>query len=292
MIIRMILIAIIILLYGCATNLPQHQCVHGKPRNCIRFATYNVYWENSTSDKHNPNSIIYIINEINPDIIVLQETHSFSEKHLEKCFKASHPYQLFCDQKTSKSENGLGILSKYPIVQNIYFPPKYGWFPGWLYVIKTPNGYLQVLNVHLNPPLVSDDNIGLLCEGLWLTPKFRLQEISYYCKHLNPHIPTIIAGDFNESDNGIACNFLRNCRYIDIISKKISNWIITWHYKFACFTLTGRYDRIYTTRDIRTISCQILPKGYSDHYPIVVDVLCNQIFPSPARREKVSRSDG
>lgn len=272
MLIRIVLFALILILSGCATRIHQYQYIHSKGRNCLRFATYNVYWQNSSSDKRNPESVIRIIKEINPDIMTLQETFCFSARHLEKVFRKSHPYQLFRDQHSNKSEDGLGILSKYPIVKNIYFPPKYGWFPGWIFVIKTPKGYLQVLNVHLNPPLVSEGNIGLFAEGLWLTPKFRFQEISYYCKYLNPCMSTIIAGDFNESDSGIACQFLRNRCYLDVLLNKIPSCIKTWYCRWGCFNFTGRYDRIYTSRDIDTVYTRVLQKGYSDHFPVVVDI--------------------
>lgn len=259
-----------LMLFGCTTILP-HQHVLPKPRHALRFATYNVYWKNSSKNKHNPHSIISLIKEINPDIIALQETYCFSANRLKKHFKKTHPYYLFRSCNHNGNEDGLGLLSKYPIVKNIYFPAVYGWFPGWLYVIKTPKGYLQVLNVHLNPRLVCDNNIGIFAEGIWATPKFRLMEISYYYKYLNPCLPTIIAGDFNEGDNGAAVNFLRRHCFRDLLMM-LPNHIKTWRYQWACFNFSERYDRIYCTSDIHPYRrCQVLQKGYSDHFPVVID---------------------
>lgn len=267
---------LIVMLAGCATTIPQSQHIRNKCKHAIRFATYNVYWQNNSKNKHNPHSVIRIIHDIDPDIIILQETYCFSQDHLANHFKKSHPYQLFRHYDYEDNEDGLGILSRFPIIKNIYFPPRYGWFPGWLYVIKTPYGLLQVLNVHLNPKLVSQDNIGIFAEGLWLTGKFRLLEISYYYQYLNPTLPTIIAGDFNENDYGAAGNFLRSHHFKDqLLYLPIT--IKTWHCKFACFTFTGRYDRIFTSCGIYPFCLEVIKKGYSDHFPVLMDFNINRM---------------
>ncbi|MBA2653447.1 MAG: endonuclease/exonuclease/phosphatase family protein [Gammaproteobacteria bacterium] len=272
MYLKLLAIFTLLLLAGCATFPHQHSPIAPKSRHTLRIATYNVYWQNNSKDKKNPDSILSVIQEIQPDILALQETFCFSADRLGKYFKASHPYQLFRQSDSSTHEDGLGILSKYPIVKQKYFPPVYGWFPGWLFVIKTPKGYIQVLNVHLHPRLVSENNIGLFAEGLWLTPRMRLQEIAYYYKFLNPYLPTIIAGDLNESDSGAACHFLRQHHFDDQL-QKVAPHIKTWHCPFGCFVFTGRYDRIYTSPCIRTSKCIVLQKGYSDHFPVFTDCM-------------------
>lgn len=271
---RTVLVGVLFGLVGCVSVKPCHSCILHKPKATLRFATYNVYWQNSSKDKRNPDSIVSVINEIAPDILVLQETFCFSEQKLERHFTKSYPYRLFrhYHSKTGLNEDGLGIMSKYPIVKNTYFPPVYGWFPAWLFVLKTPKGYVQVLNVHLHPRLASDNNIGLFGEGLWLTPYFRLQEITSYYPCLNPKLPTIIAGDFNENDYGAAGKYLQKHCFQDLLLS-ISSCIKTWHTQFGPFTFTGRYDRIYTTQTIHPRNCQILQKGQSDHFPVIMDFI-------------------
>lgn len=269
MLVRLMCLVLSLFLFGCATSTIQPSIVP-KQKNFIRFATYNLYWHNHSRNKHNPNSITALIDKINPDIIVLQETYCFAMTHIQKQFKKSHPYQLFRQSNRNGTEDGLGILSKYPIIKNTYFPAIYGWFPGWIYIIKTPQGYLQVLNVHLNPMLVCDDNIGIFGEGLWATAQFRLMEILHYYHYLNPHLPTIVAGDFNESDDGIATNFLKDRGFSDELCK-LPTYIKTWSCQFGFFHFTGRYDRIYCSPGLRAKKCQVIQRGYSDHYPVMLN---------------------
>lgn len=267
---RILLIITTLLLTACA-SLSKQTTLVSKPPCSIRFATYNLYWQNASKSKCNPDSVAKIIQNINADILVLQETFCFTETKLDRTFKSVYPYRYFRHCHDKAHEDGLGILSKYPIIKSYFFPPVYGWFPGWIFIIKTPKGYVQVLNVHLNPKLISDDNIGFLCEALWVTPAKRWREINYYYRYLNPCLPTIVAGDFNENDNGAAAIYLREHGFRDLLFA-IPYSVKTWHWSFGPFTLTGRYDRIYTSPTIRSCRCQVLQRGYSDHYPVVLDI--------------------
>lgn len=269
---RIVILLICLLFTGCASLPPVNIPTVKKHKCAIRFATYNVYWKNSTKNKHNPHSLVSVIEDINPDILVLQETYCFTEGGLVRHFRRSHPYRLFrhFHRKGYEHEEGMGILSRYPIVRNIYFPPIYGWFPAWLFIVKTPKGYIQVLNVHLYPRLASDNNIGIFGEGLWLTPHFRLQEISYLFSFLDSCLPTIIAGDFNENDNGAAGRYLQNHCYNDLLLS-VPKKIKTWHSQFGLLNFKGRYDRIYTTNGLQPLGFQVIQKGYSDHFPVILD---------------------
>jgi endonuclease/exonuclease/phosphatase family metal-dependent hydrolase len=167
-------------------------------------------------------------------------------------------------------DDGLAIISKYPIINNLFLPPVYGWSPGWLVTIKTPKGCLQVFNVHLNPKLVCENNIGLFGEGIWATSQFRLKEINYYYQFLNPKLPTIIAGDFNENDNCAVANYLCNRNFFDNLTL-VPAYIKTWYWNAAGFVVTGRYDRIYNSPCLHTKYCRVVTKGDSDHFPVFVD---------------------
>ena len=61
---------------------------------------------------------------------------------------------------------------------------------------KTPLGEIQVLNVHLRPQ-VSDS--GSVVSGYFTTDEIRHDQIHAFIEHLDPDLPTLILGDFNEN---------------------------------------------------------------------------------------------
>lgn len=267
---RIFLIFSILLITGCSTFIAKQKFIVPVPKNALRFATYNLFCEEGGNK--NPYSVIEIIKELKPDIICLQECQCLSKKIVKQKLGKIYPYQFLMHYSdgVKDHEDGLGMLSKYPVVRKYFFVPVHGWYPGWLFVIKTPKGYVQVLNVHLRPKIMSANNIGLFGEALWITPGIRYKEIQYYHRLLNPKLPTIIAGDFNENDQGSACCYLRQHHFYDHLLS-IPGYVKTWRWNFAFITLTGRYDRIYSTHNLRCVDQQVLERGSSDHLPVFAD---------------------
>src|SRR5437773_1751707 len=62
-------------------------------------------------------------------------------------------------------------------------------------VVATPIGAVQILDVHLRPPM-SDG--GSWVAGFFTTREVREREMAYHVEKLDPKLPTVIAGDFNE----------------------------------------------------------------------------------------------
>jgi len=114
----------------CKKYAPQNKKIpkHQKDNHVIRIMTYNVcQWKNPSDDKSNYQGIIKMINEINPDILILQEATLFDKKAFETSQITNDFHRLgytsasFCDAGGSWTQLPYGniIFSKYPFKEVI-----------------------------------------------------------------------------------------------------------------------------------------------------------------------------
>ena len=80
-------------------------------------------------------------------------------------------------------EAGWRIYQKCGLREVAYVPSKTGWFDGWIVQFGTAAGAVQVLNVHLRPP-VSDR--GSWVSGYWTTRDDREREMQEFYARVRP----------------------------------------------------------------------------------------------------------
>lgn len=88
------------------------------------------------------------------------------------------------------------MLSKIPLEVEALWAPPVGtgaWYPAQRLVVTAPFGPLQLLHVHLRPAL----DRGSWLRGFVTTPPVRRKEIAAHWRHLDPTLPTVVAGDFS-----------------------------------------------------------------------------------------------
>lgn len=209
-------------------------------------------------------STIQTIAGAGADLVFLQETTPAWEAALRQTLLKAYPHMAF---HHCCGAGGLAVLSKTPFTsERIMDAPKPGWFPAWLIKATTPIGTVQALNVHLRPP-VSDT--GSFVSGHFTTPAIREAEISAYHKHLDPKLPTLIVGDFNEAEDGRAVSFLQAKKLRSVLPEYHPK-ANTWRWDVSSVTLRARLDHIvYTPNTLRPLDAQVLPHGRSDHLPVV-----------------------
>jgi len=244
---------------GCARLQTHH--IDPKPPHTVRVTSYNLHWQNGFCDE-----TAQVICKINPDILILQEVTQEWDQCLSKALNQKYPYHLY---KCHGREGGLAFYARYPLLGEEFVPPTFGWFPAWLVDVDTPYGRWQLLSLHLRPPVIANNGIGILGEALFTTPNVRKLEMEYLYTLLDPFQPTIIAGDFNENDFGGATRFLRKVGMVDALWHD-KQWRITWRWH-AFPLLAGRYDRMYYWPSLTGHNLQILHEGQSDHYPVTLD---------------------
>ncbi len=225
----------------------------------LKVMTYNVNFGMAGDP-----SAHLLIRDEDPDVVLLQETTPAWESALRETLSDVYPHMAF---KHCCGAGGLAILSKHPIDPQEYArAPKPGWFPSWRVLVRTPIGVVQTLNVHLRPP-VSDS--GSFVAGYFSTPEVRLTEITSHSAHLDPDLPAIVAGDFNESDTGRAVSFLDQ-RGLSSVLPEFHPGANTWRWQTSVGPVSAQLDHITYDADALTpLNSYVVRAGRSDHFPVV-----------------------
>ncbi len=194
------------------------------------------------------------------DVVFLQETNDAWERAIREALADEYPYMEFIASNGSRIAGGQAVLSKHPLerIQTM----QEDWFPAGAFVIDTPLGKIQALNVHLRPGFSEK---GSVVSGYFTTPKIRKREISEFWSELDPELPTLVAGDFNEND-GKALAFLKKQGLRSATPKRAKTW--RWDTRFV--TLKGRLDHIVHDARLTPVESKVLDEGRSDHLPVVV----------------------
>lgn len=223
--------------------------------------TYNLNYGNPNVDP----SLEAIADE-DAEIVLLQEITSEWRDALARRFATQYPYQVF--RVHSRAAGGLAVLSKFPITaEEVFAPPRGGWFPAERIVIDSSLGALQILHVHLRPCLEG----GSWVRGYHTTPPIRRREIEAYWKRIAYDLPTIVAGDFNEEPSGRAIEFLVSHG----MTRVETTGPTTWHYQT---NMSGKImdllrldiDHVMIDGNLAARDARVLDAGTSDHRPVVV----------------------
>jgi endonuclease/exonuclease/phosphatase family metal-dependent hydrolase len=133
---------LLVFLMGCV---PQRRPDFAPTEPNLKVITYNVNW-----GFVQPQRVVDFLAGADADIICLQETHSRWEAVLKARLGTRYPYCAFRD---SPGAGGIAIMSRYRLRDVRVIEPNDGWFPAILADALTPVGEVQILNVHLRPPL-------------------------------------------------------------------------------------------------------------------------------------------
>jgi endonuclease/exonuclease/phosphatase family metal-dependent hydrolase len=133
----------------------------------FRVLTYNINW-----GMPRPDLAAEIMRNSGAEIVCLQETTPDWAAHLWGTLSREYPYMEFRDS-VGRMGGGLAFLSKAPQTEIAYIPSDTGWFDGWIREFQTPIGPVQILNVHLHPPV---SERGGWIRGYLFTGKDRLRE--------------------------------------------------------------------------------------------------------------------
>lgn len=197
------------------------------------------------------------------DVVVLQETTAGWERALRSGLKDRYPHMAF---HHCCGAGGLAILSRYPVEERDYLPRVGdGWFPAWRVVVASPLGPIQILAVHLRPPLSEG---GSVVTGYFTTPKVRRAEIEAFAASLDGALPTLVMGDFNEEADGSAIQFLAGRGWKSALPEFHPD-ADTWGWQTSLGKVHSQLDHIVYDPRLAALDARVIAAGNSDHRPVV-----------------------
>lgn len=224
----------------------------------VRVLTYNVNWGAPRADL-----AVDIIRKSAADIVCLQETTPEWEQYLRQVLAGQYQFMKFRYSR-DRMGGGLAFLSRLPTREIAYIPSTTGWFDGWIMAIDTAIGSLQILNVHLRPP-ISDS--GSWVSGYLTTKDDRMREMENFYGQRDPRLPTLVLGDFNDGENSRVLRWLERQGMVNALPEFDSS-TPTWEWRYGGMKLSRRMDHIVYGPNLRCFSAEVLPAGASDHFPV------------------------
>lgn len=221
--------------------------------------TYNVNWGGPQ-----PDLAADIIRKSRADIVCLQETSPEWEAYLRQALGSDYSFVEFRESQ-GRMGGGLAFLSKLPAHEVAYIPSETGWFNGWIMAFDTSSGPVQVLNVHLHPP-VSES--GSWVSGYLTTRGDRLREMEEFYGKRDPRRATLVAGDFNDGDKSPVVEWLEENKLKNALLE-FDRYSPTWEWHTSVVTLHRRMDHVLYSPELHCCSAQVMHAGASDHFPVV-----------------------
>lgn len=195
------------------------------------------------------------------DLVLLQESNEGWQQAVQGLLSDRYPHQHWHHEPAA---GGLAVLSRRPFQVAALMPSPTRWFPAMRIVAETALGPVQVLNLHLHPP-VSED--GSWVRGYFSTDGLRRSEVQSFAATLRPELPTLIAGDFNEGTSGAAVRWLE-AQGLRTVLPEYAPAAKTWHWPVGSLELRAQLDHIaYDTR-LAPLEARVLGTGRSDHFPV------------------------
>ncbi len=245
--------------FGSLASTPSPTPIPARTPQVLRVASYNVNFGLAGDPRG-----VRAVAATHADIVLLQET----TPDWRRAFAASgYPFRRFGAAKGWPA-GGLGVLSKYPIVSIEELPSTAGPFFAWRIVIDAPGGKVQLLDVHLHPP-ISDG--GSWVVGFFSTRENREHELAWHLARLEPELPTIIAGDFNEEGDGRALGLAVQRGYTDAVSQ-FAGKHRTWQWPVGKLLLRFQLDHVLYDDRFVAVAAGVVEAGRSDHRPVWADL--------------------
>lgn len=200
------------------------------------------------------------------DVLLLQETNAIWEGALRPQLAKIYPQCEFHDAVKWAPE-GLAVCSKYPVVLNELERAPGAMFPAQHVRILGPRGHFDVWNVHLQPAIASPVD----WEKVHIeTRQRRKSEVEYFVRKMDPDLPSMIAGDFNERPEGDAFSYLSRMGF-DNALPKAGEKAVTWRWAGANPPLEHQLDHLaYRATSFRVVNARVERGGRSDHDAVVV----------------------
>jgi endonuclease/exonuclease/phosphatase family metal-dependent hydrolase len=225
--------------------------------------TYNVHYH-----MPGPDSTLAALRAADADIVCLQETTPAWEDRLRRGLADRYGHILF---RHMGGAGGLGVLSKWPVREQVYHQCSGTWHPGWLIEVDTPGGPLAIFNLHLHPPKArgADGVWRAGIRGYFESKPIRRRQIEELLGKIDADCRPLIVGDFNEAESAKAVTYACRTRGLRSALAEFDPSASTWHSRDTLIPLRARLDHLLYPDTLRCLDARVLRQGGSDHYPVV-----------------------
>ena len=209
---------------------------------------------------------IALVRDSGADVVLLQETNDAWERALRPAVASIYPHVAFLH--ADRRAGGLAFLSRHPIELKEQHASPIGWFPAWRAVVDGPLGRVQILNLHLRPPGRED---GSYLRGYFSSQTPRLEETLAHLELVDPELPAILAGDFNEDARGKSVAHLAGLGFVSALDATRPAQP-TWRWTVAGKEIRWQLDHILLPPALRAAEVWVVEGGSSDHMPVMARI--------------------
>lgn len=225
--------------------------------------TYNVNYDMPRADE-----TVAAIRNADADLVCLQETTPQWESLLRRELGGRYRHMRF---RHLAGAGGQAFLSKFRFGEVFYRRPEGAWHPAWLIRADTPAGAVQVLNLHLRPPVAQGDD-GVYRFGVrayFDSKKVRRAHAEELLGLMDLTVPTVVLGDLNEGDRGAAVSYMCNDKGLRRALAEHGPHTRTWQVGRGIFSVGQRLDHILHSSHLRCLDARVILEGGSDHRAVV-----------------------
>jgi len=261
---------VLAVLTGCRST--RQAQVPAGPR--FTLATYNIYYKSKR-----PDLTCDVIRGAGADVVLLQEITSSLATVIRSSLQDRYPYMRF---RPDHIGGGMGVISRFPFEDVASVPSPVNGFFCWLFDVATPVGDVEVLAVHLDPDVNECDEFSPV--AYLKGHRRRLAEMKAYVTFMCSEGPRIVAGDFNEDNDGTAVKFLKANGYTDALPG-FNRWSPTWALWWPIPLISTRLDHILYSAPLQCYDARILGNGGSDHKAVVASFTVAPTTQNASRQE-------
>lgn len=222
----------------------------------FRVQTYNV----ELTDASDPTTVA-AVGAAGAEIVALQEVTPAWEAVLRDRYADAYPHMLF---RPDAGAGGLAVLSKLPLEDRGLLVGPGDWHPAWHVLVRTPMGWVQLLNVHLRPVFSGG---GDAAESYLTAGEDHRAQVQRYTDACDGR-PTLIVGDFNEGPDGDAVRWLEGRGYRNALPL-FRPGQETWRFRSVGGQLAETIDHVLFDGSFEPLNAWVEVRGESDHIPVV-----------------------
>ncbi|AOR33171.1 hypothetical protein BFF78_20765 [Streptomyces fodineus] len=224
----------------------------GPPLATLRVLTANVEFGRGTP------ALVPRIRDRRPDLVFVEECEYTCQATLEADFATAYPYR---QAVRAAGSHGSLILSRFPLRPTAGVRGTMG-MPGAVADIRGQAVRLQL--AHPMPPLPNQ-------VGLWRRELGRLRAFAA----AGPRTPTILAGDFNATQDHAAFRRILDAGLTDAARLAGQDRAASWPARTAS-VIGAQIDHVLLSPDFTATGARFLRVAGTDHRALVVDVTLHQ----------------